>query len=181
MDTQFDPNMTTWYVVIPLLVLGAAALVWFVCKMRVALWKRVTLAVISVFAFFGFATGVLAAYYTWNEPFSAMFKFYAYTKLAPDQDPFTQTNGDNGKILKMLVTLEGHKEDGKVLVAQPPASMDADYVGYLFTPGTWQTVRVKDYHMTVPDDDKNGQPDTTKTSLWWALTNNPFSLTASAE
>jgi hypothetical protein len=181
MDPQFSLNMTTWYFVIPLLVIGLATLVWFIIRMKTTLWKRVTLSIVSLFAFFGFVTGVLAVYYQFNKPFSAMFKYYAYSKLAPDDDPFVQANGDEGKIIKMLVLTEGHKKDGQVFVAQPPSSVVSDFVGFLFTPGKWQAINIKDHAMTVQDYDKNGQPDIIHTSLWWSLTNDPYRLTVSAE
>ena len=180
MDPQFDPNMTTWYVIIPLLVLGLAALVWFMIKIHTTPGKRVALSIVSLFAFFGFVTGALAVYYQFNKPFSAMLKFYAYSKLAPDDDPFVQTD-DEGKIIKMLVTLEGHKKDGQVFVAQPPSSLGNDFAGFLFTPGKWQTVSVNDHTMTVQDSDSNGQPDIIHTSLWWALTKDPYKLNVSVK
>ena len=77
MDPQFETNMATWYVIIPILIIALAFLVWFIIKMKISVWKQVALIVISLFAFFGFTTGVLAVYYNVNEPFSAMFMFYA--------------------------------------------------------------------------------------------------------
>jgi hypothetical protein len=173
---QFDPNPTTWYLIVPLLVLGLAALVWLVAKLHVSMWQRVALSIVGVFAFVGFATGVLCVYYHTNEPFNAMFKFYAYSKLAPDADPFAS---NDKTLMNMLVQLEGHIKDGQVYVAKPPASLGYDFMARLFTNGAWQAVGVKDYN--VQQLLLNGQPDITATSLWWALTNDPFKLTATAQ
>jgi hypothetical protein len=180
MDPQFDTNMTTFYLIIPLLVIGLATLVWFVMKIKTTVWKRVTLSIVSLFAFFGFFTGVLAVYYHFNEPFAAMFKFYAYSKLAPDDDPFVQAN-DSGRIIRVLGMTEVTKKDGQVVLPDFSSHFDFDYAGHVFTHGKWQTVKVKDHVMSVQDSDNNGQPDIITTSLWWALTNDPYKLTVSVE
>lgn len=181
MDPQFDTNMMTWYVIFPILVIVAVLIVWFIVKIKTTIWKRVALVIISLFAFFGFTTATLAIYYQFNEPFAAMFKFYAYSKLAPDDDPFVQANDYDGQIIKVLGVTEVYKEDGQVALPDLSNRLGYDYGGYVFTPGKWQTVKVDDHFMTLLDLDENGQPDIINTSLWWALMNDPYSLTQSVE
>ena len=179
MDPQFDPNWTTWYVIIPILVIGLAALVWFIVKMHVTLWKRVALGIVSLFAFMGFAAGVLCVYYRTNDAFNAMFKYYAYTKLAPDSDPFAKPDGSG--IISVLGVVEVSKKDGLVQFPDLRSRLGFDYVGAIFTPGKWQFVKVVDRVMTAQNTDSNGQPDVINTSLWWALRYDPFHYTASAQ
>jgi len=180
MDPQFNTNMTTFYLIIPLLVIGLAALVWFIIKMKTTVWKRVTLSIVALFAFFGFTVGVLTVYYHFNDAFAGMFKFFAYTKLAPGDDPFVQTDGSS-EIIQVLGVTDVTRENGQVIVPDYKKVLDVDYAGYLFTPGKWQWVKVKDRVMSIQDADNNGQPDIINTSLWWALTNDPYKLTASVE
>lgn len=181
MDPQFDTNMTTWYVIIPILIIGLAVLIWFILRIKTTILKRVTLIIISSFALLGFTTTTLAVYYQFNEPFAAMFKFYAYSKLAPDDDPFVQANDYEGKIIKVLGVTEVYKEDGQIRLPNLDSYFDFDYAGYLFTRGKWQTVKVDDHIMTVQDADNDGQLDIINTSLWWALTKDPYKLTQSVE
>ncbi|MFA6588107.1 MAG: hypothetical protein WCT08_03485 [Patescibacteria group bacterium] len=179
MDPQFDINTTTFYFIIPLIVIGLVGLIWFFVKMKTTPWRRITLAVISLFAFFGFVTGVLAVYYQVNDAFAGMFKFYAYSKLAPESDPFTQPDDPNG-IISVLGMTEVHKENGEVKLAELPSSVNFDYAGYIFSPGKWQWVELVDRTLQIRDLDENGEPDIINTSLWWALTNDPYKLSGSA-
>lgn len=179
MDPQFDPNMTTYYVIVPILVIGLVALIWFVVTMKTTIWKRIVLSVVSLFAFFGFVAGALTVYYQFNKPFAAMFKFYAYSRLAPDDDPFAQADDEN-RITSVLGMTEVTKKGGQVMAPDYQKILGVEYAGYLFTPGKWQWIQVKDRVMSVRDLDNNGEPDIIHTSLWWALTNDPYKLTADA-
>ncbi len=181
MAMQFETNMTTYYLIIPILVLALGGLVWFIIKMKTTFWKKFTLLVISFFAFFGFIFMVLTVYYQFNEPFAGMFKFYAYSKLTPGSDPFGEANEDEGSIIRVLGVTEVSKEGGQVILPNLSDILGYDYGGYLFTPGKWQTVKVDDNVMTLLDLDSNGKPDIINTSLWWALTKDPYKLTESVE
>ncbi len=176
MDPQFNTNMTTWYVIIPILVVGLALLIWFIVKMKTSVRKRILLLVVSAFAFFGFTISVLTVYYHLNDPFAAMFRFYAYSKLAPDKDPFTNTDIPDKSVIRMLFVTEGYREDGHVHISNLSPYFDYDYAGYLFTPGKWQWIQMDNDILTIQDSDKNGQPDIIDTSLWWALSKDPFRM-----
>ncbi len=138
------------------------------------MWKRVTLAVISLFAFFGFITGVLAVYYQVNDAFAGMFKFYAYTKLAPKPD-------QEGSVFQVLQMTDVEYENGQLTTPDYQKILGVDYSGYLFMPGEWQWIDIKDRVISLIDIDNNGEPDIINTSLWWALTNDPYKLSGSAK
>lgn len=174
MDPQFDTNITTFYFIIPLVIIGLVGLIWFFLKMKTSMWKRVTLAVISLFAFFGFITGVLAVYYQVNDAFAGMFKFYAYTKLAPETD-------QEGGVFQVLQMTDVEYQDGQLTVPDYQKILGVDYAGYLFMPGEWQWIHIKNRMISPTDIDNNGEPDIIPTSLWWALTNDPYKFTATVE
>jgi hypothetical protein len=172
MESQLGTNMMTWYVIFPILVIAAAAIVWFVVKMQVAPCKRVAIVAISLFAFIGFAVVVLGVYYQINKPFAGSFKFYAYSTLAPDQrDPFTEHNTEQSVLMMRAV---GYG-DGEVrtLYHQNP---DYPTLVYLFVPGKFITADLLNDVLTIPEVDADSFPRVEHTSLWWALTKDPYKL-----
>jgi hypothetical protein len=177
MESQFGANITTWYVIFPILAIAAAAIFWFVVKIKVTPWKRVAMAVVSIFAFIGFAVVMLGVYYHVNKQFAGSFKFYAYSAFAPDQrDPFAEHNTAQS----VLMMREVGYSDGEVRMLYHP-NPDYPTLVYLFVPGKFITADLKDNVLTIPEVDADSSPRVEPTSLWWALTKNLYSLVSSVK
>ncbi len=176
MNEQIGTNMVTWFVILPILVIAAAVIVWLVIKTHVTPWKRTGLAVAGLFAFIGFAFVLLGVYYNTSETFAGSFKFYAYSALAPQQEPFDIAEGGYGSV---LATFEAYKENGALKVLRVPKS-SAKYGAYIFSPGKWTVVDISDDVITLQED-ANSQPNITQTSFWWALTKNLYRSTVNAQ
>ncbi|MFA6098046.1 MAG: hypothetical protein WCV50_04575 [Patescibacteria group bacterium] len=173
MESQFGTNTTTFYIILPILVIAAVAIVWFVLKLKMTPWQRVAITVGSLFAFLGFAVVVLGVYYQVNEPFASSFKFYAFTAFAPDQrDPFTEHSETQSVLMMRTVGFS----DGEVRTQYHPNPY-APTITYLFVPGKFITANLQDNVLTYFI---NKEEAVENTSLWWALTKDMQTMTSDA-
>ncbi|MDD5567307.1 MAG: hypothetical protein PHH01_03885 [Patescibacteria group bacterium] len=177
MEPQLGTNTTTWYVIFPILLIALAGTIWFIVKMKTVLWKKIVLSIVGLFSFLGFAGLVLGIYYQTSKVFSGSFNFYAYSVLAPEQDPFDIPEGDYDSV---LATFGVYKKDGKLKVLHVPNSK-TDYGAYIFSQGKWIVVDINDNVITIPEDIPGSEPHVTKTSLWWALTKDLYRLNESVK
>lgn len=174
MGTQFGTNIITWYVIFPILLIVASCVIWFVVKLRVTLWKRVAFAVGSLFALIGFAVVVLGVYYQASTTFASSLKFYTYSTFAPDKrDPFETHSSDQ----PVLMMRDVGYSNGEVRLLHHPNPEVATIV-YLFTPGKFITADLKNDVLTIPEVQIGNSPRIEHTSLWWALTKDPYKLNA---
>ncbi len=182
MNEQLGTNMITWLVIFPLFAAGAVAIAWFVIKTNVSSLTRVGLVAMGVFAFIGFTIAILGVYYHTNDPFSAGFKAYAYTTLAPDyakssygpenHDPFNLPENGYGPA---LMTVEVANQDGNLRILRIPSS-SSTFGAQLFTPGDWTTVNI-DLNDGLSISPSN-VGEVMHPSLWWALTKDIYRLNA---
>jgi len=168
MDLQFGSNTTTYYVILPLLIILAALIIWLVVKIKVSVGKKVALSFMGLLAFLGFAMITLWVYYLVDDSFAGTFKFYAYSALAPGEDPFLQSDGYNSQVLAMT---EVYVKDGNVRIPESLSFQEEDYGWYLFLPGRWMTAGQID-RVLIPREEGPyfSGPSVVETSLWWALT-----------
>jgi len=168
MDLQTGSNATTYYIVLPLLIILGVLIIWLVVKTKVSAGKKVALSFMGLIAFLGCATITLWIYYLVDDSFAGTFKFYAYSALAPGKDPFLQSEGYYGPVLAMS---EVHVRNGEVSWLESPSFSDIDHGWQLFLPGRWLTVGESNRVLAVREGDPFF-PDSNeiKTSLWWALT-----------
>jgi hypothetical protein len=163
MEPQLGNNTFFLYVLLPIFVLTIAGMVWFIVKTQTTVWKKVALSVGGLFALVGFISTILCVYYKTSPTFAGTFRFYAYSALAPAGDPF-QTPNNNYR--QALVLREVVNKDGIISFLKHPNPNYPSYV-YLFAPGKFTYTELRDDMLTVP---AAPQPNTTHTSLWWALT-----------
>ncbi|USN53693.1 MAG: hypothetical protein H6760_00795 [Candidatus Nomurabacteria bacterium] len=168
--------MITWWVIFPILILAAVGIIWMIAKMKLSPMKRAGMIVGGIFTFIGFSVVVLGVYYQLSMHFSGTFQIYAYSNFAPNNDPFNEVVGSDGRLL----TMQGVKqEDGKVFFVKHP---DPDYPTglFVFTPGKMIVAEEKDNQITIPEDVPGSLSNVTKTSLWWALTKDIYLLESKA-
>ncbi|MEK7631870.1 MAG: hypothetical protein AAB445_03320 [Patescibacteria group bacterium] len=174
MDPQLGTNTFFLYVLLPIFILALAGVVWMVVKMHATAWKKLGFAIAGLFALLGFYGAVLCVYYKASHTFAGTFQFYAYSALAPAGDAFQTPNNNYQQVMVMR---EVKNKDGVISFLKHPNPDYPAYV-YLFAPGKFTYVEVKDDTLTVP---AAPLPSTTRTSLWWALTKDLSKLVASAE
>lgn len=177
MDPQPSTNMVTWFIIVPIFLITAGLIIWSIMNTQASPWKRFGLAGTGLLAWIGFTVMLLGVYYRVNEAFAGSFRFYAYSALAPAEDPFRIEEGEYGPI---LIQHDVYKKNGQLRILQSPAS-DVDYSGYVFAPGKYSFMNIKDQTLMIPSDVSGSESNTTKTSLWWALTKDLTRLNVTAE
>ena len=166
MEPHLGTNLITWLVIFPVLVIVAVGIIWYLTKIKGPLVKRVAIITGGFFAFIGFTVILLGVYYHLNPAFASTFKFYAYSTLAPDGDPFQVSEGDYNPV---LIRHEVHKEDGQIKFLSN-LKPDLPYYVFLFTSGKYIYTKIDNGVLTIPTDTPGSEPSVTETSLWWALT-----------
>ncbi len=168
MDLQLGTNVTTYYIIFPLLIIIAALIVWLVTKIKVSIGKKVALVLLGILAFAGSVTMTLWIYYQVDDHFSGTFNLYAYSALAPGADPFLQSDGYYGPVLAMS---EAQVRNGEVRWLESPDSSSIDHAWQLFLPGRWVTVGESNRVLATREGDPFFPgPHEVQTTLWWALT-----------
>ncbi|MFH0952364.1 MAG: hypothetical protein V1838_04215 [Patescibacteria group bacterium] len=166
MESHLGTNLITWLVIFPVLIVAVSLIIWYLAKIKVSLVKRVTMIMAGFFAFVGFAVVLLGVYYHLNPAFAAGFKFYAYSTLAPEGNPFKISEGDYTSVLVQNVV---YKEDGQIKLFSG-LKRDFPYYLFLFTSGKYINTKIDDGVLTIPADTPGSEPSVTNTSLWCALT-----------
>lgn len=177
MEAQLTTNPIPLFILLPILIIVAVGTGWLIVKTRINLWKRLVLAVGGIFALFGFAILLFVVYYHVSHTFAGTFKFYAYSALAPDGDPFEKSNVDSQPVIMMR---DVASSDGAVRLLYHP-NPESPIIVYLFTQGKYITADLQDDALTIPDTKPGSLPRVINTSLWWALTKNIYNETSSVE
>ncbi|MDZ7798874.1 MAG: hypothetical protein U5L76_04660 [Patescibacteria group bacterium] len=166
MESHLGTNLITWLVIFPVLLIVAGVIIWYLTKIKGSLVKKVTMIMAGFFAFIGFAVILLGVYYHLNPAFASGFKFYTYSTLAPEGNPFEISEGDYTPV---LIQNEVYKEDGQIKFLSN-LKPDLPYYVALFSSGKYIYTKVDNGVLTIPADTPGLEPSVTKTSLWWALT-----------
>lgn len=173
METHLGTNLITWIVIFPILTIAVVGLVWYILKTNGPPAKKMAMIAVGFFAFVGFSVIVLCIYYHSSPSFATTFRFYAYSTLAPKADPFLQSNGHAGDVLIMR---EVRNEDGRITLINHPNPESPIEIS-IFTPGKYIQGQLLNDVLTIPQDTNDSLPRIMKTSLWWALTKNIYSIT----
>jgi len=175
MESHIGTNLVTWLVIFPVMVVVAGGIIWYIVRIKGALVKRVTMIVGGFFAFIGFSVILLGVYYHLNPAFAGGFRFYAYSALAPDGNPFQISEGGYGPVLLMN---EVYTKDGQTKLLSSFRPDLPKYV-YVFTSGKYIYTKIDDDVLTIQPDVAGSESNITKTSLWWALTKDLYKLNSS--
>ncbi len=170
---QLATNTTTWYVILPIMLIMLAGIIWFIIGLKTVIWKKVVMILLGFFSFIGFSAVLLSVYYQTSTVFSGSFDLYAYSVFAPERDPFDIPEGDYDTV---LATFGVYKENGELKVMRVPNS-STQYGAYLFSPGKWMVVDVNDDVITLSES----EPNITEMSFWWAMTKDLYNLKVSVE
>jgi hypothetical protein len=176
METHLGTNLVTWLAIFPVLIIVAVGIIWYLLKARGSPVKRIALIAGGIFAFIGFTVILLGVYYHLNPTFAIAFQFYTYSNLAPKADPFLQSDGYAGNILMMREVLNN---DGRITLLSHP-NQESPIEVSIFTPGRYIQGQLLNDVLTIPQDSEGSLPRVMKTSLWWALTKDLYTMTGSA-
>jgi len=166
MESHLGTNLITWLVIFPVLLIVAGLIIWYLTKLKGSLVKKVAMIMAGFFAFIGFAVVLLGVYYHLNPAFAFGFKFYAYSNLAPEGNPFEISEGEYTPILAQNVV---YKEDGQIKLFSG-LRPDLPYYLFLFTSGKYINTKINNNILTIPPNTPDSEPSVINTSLWWALT-----------
>jgi len=172
MESHLGTNLMTWLVIFPVLIIVAGVIIWYLTKIKGSLLKKVTMIIAGFFAFIGFAVVLLGVYYHLNPAFAAGFKFYAYSNLAPEGNPFEISEGNYAPI---LIQNAVYKEDGQIKLFSG-LRPDLPFYVFLFTSGKFINTKINNDVLTIPQDTPDSEPSVINTSLWWALTRDLYKL-----
>ncbi len=175
METHLGTNLITWLVVFPILVIAAAGLVWHLLKTNWSSAKKIIMIAVGFFAYIGFSVIVLCVYYHLSPSFATTFRFYTYSTMAPKADPFLKSDGYAGNVLMMR---EVFKNDGRITLLTHP-NLESPIEVSIFTPGRYIQGQLLNDVLTIPQDSEGSLPRIMKTSLWWALTKNLYTVVGS--
>lgn len=176
MESHLGTNWIPLAVLFPIVLLTVIGMGWLIAKLQIEKWKRITLGIVGFFAAFGFTVLLLTVYYHSSTEFSDTFRFYAYTALAPEGNPFDGASG-NYQPLVMMRDVSAKNGDVEILTSPNPES--GTFL-YAFVPGKYMYVSLQDNILTIPDFGEGSEPPVIETSLWWALSKNIHELVASA-
>jgi len=169
MEPQLGTNWMPLLVLLPLTLIVAVGIGWLIAKLKVEKWEKMTLGVAGLFAVFGFAVAIVTVYYNMSWQFANTFNYYAYSGLAPGNDPFTDTENEAEPVLMIRDVFTGDKAGEFANVPNP----DFASIVYLFVPGKYITANYfQDEKLIIPKLPEGSEPPITETSLWWALTKN---------
>ena len=126
---------------------------------------------------FGFAIILVGFYYHLSPTFASTFRFYAYTALAPKDDPFQVSEGDYRPILMLR---DVTKKNGEVSLLYHP-NPDYPTLVSIFTQGKFIEANLYNDILSIPNTEAGSLPRVTKTSLWWALTKDLGSQISTAD
>ncbi len=166
METALGTNLITWLVIFPILAIVAVVIIWSIAKMGGAFKKKIAMIVAGLFAFAGFALVLIGIYFRLNPTFANTFRFYAYSALAPNDNPFQVSKGNYTPI---VMRTEVYNDNGQIKFL---SQLRPDIPSYItvFTSGRYINTKVNSGVLTVSPDLPGSERQTTKTSLWWALT-----------
>lgn len=168
MEPHLGANWIPLLVLLPLTLIVAIGIGWLIAKTKIEKWKRVTFSVVGIFAVFGFAVTIVTVYYNMSWQFANTFNYYAYSALAPGNDPFQDTTNEAEPVLMIQDVWTGDKA-GEIINNPSP---DFASIVYLFVPGKYITAHLQDEKLTIPDVPEGSMPAVAETSLWWALSKN---------
>ncbi|MFA6272189.1 MAG: hypothetical protein WC693_03710 [Patescibacteria group bacterium] len=163
MQANLGLNYVSIAVIMPLILIAAVVLIIFIIKSKGSLWKRISLIVGSFFTLVGFTFVLLGIYFYLSPTFANSFRFYAYTAVAQNSNPFTESDGYIGRVLMIRDVM---RTNGQLTVLNHPNPSAATAVS-LFVPGQYIQGQLQDSVLSIP---KDSPESVTKTSLWWALT-----------
>jgi hypothetical protein len=173
MNAEFGMNWIPLAVLLPLTLIVAIGIGWLIAKLKIEKWKRITFGVVGVFAVFGFAVAIVTVYYNMSWQFANTFNYYAYSALAPGNDPFVETENEAEPVLMIRDVWTGDRVGEFANVPNP----DFASIVYLFVPGKYITANYfQDEKLTIPEIPAGSMPAVTETSLWWALSKNIHKL-----
>lgn len=168
-------NLVSWIVILPILIIVAIGIIWYLTKVKGSLLKRVATIASGLFTFIGFSVILLGVYYHLNSAFAGTFKFYAYSTLAPQGSPFNVSKGGYGTI---LMSSEVYNDAGQIkLLSQLKPNLPS-YVT-VFSSGQYINTKIDNGVLTIPPDVAGSELQVNKTSLWWALTKDLTKLNVS--
>lgn len=172
MEPQLGTNLIPLLVLLPLTLIVAIGIGWLIAKTKVERWKRISFSIVGVFAVFGFAVAIVTIYFNMSSQFADTFNYYAYSALAPGNDPFQDTTNEAEPVLMIRDVWTGDKAGELVSVPNP----DLASIVYLFVPGKYITANLQNEKLTIPELPEGSEPPVTETSLWWALSKNIHKL-----
>lgn len=166
MEAELGKNWIPLLVLLPIVIIVAVLIVWFISRTQISRWMRVVLGVGGFFALFGFTVALLAVYYQLSSTFAGTFRFYAYSAFAPEGDPFAM----QGEGYQSALMLRGVANTNGEITLLNHLNSEFPTIVYVFTPGKFITADLQDDVLTIPATEPGALPRVIATSLWWALT-----------
>lgn len=178
MEPHVGTNWIPLLVLLPIILIVAIGIGWLVAKTKVEKWKRISFGVVGIFAVFGFAVAIITVYYNMSWQFANTFNFYAYSALAPGNNPFQDTINEAEPVLMIRDVWTGDRAGEFANVPNP----DFASIVYVFVPGKYITANYfQNEKLTIPEVPAGSMPAVTETSLWWAFFRNIHEAVYSVE